>query len=118
MQNNRHLSLVVHSIYVILTGIQLVFVPNLLLSNFGFEPTSEIWIKVMGIVVASLAFMYYSVSKSADKAIVSSTVWARLFVGAGFTLLAITGVAKMSIILFAGIDIATAVWTWMELRKK
>jgi hypothetical protein len=118
MLKNRHLSLVVHSIYVVLTGIQLVFVPNFLLSNFGFEPTSEIWIKVMGIVVASLAFMYYAISQSEDQKIVSSTVWARLFVGAGFTILALSGAAKASIVLFAGIDIATAVWTWTELRKK
>jgi hypothetical protein len=115
---NRHPSLLIHSIYVLLTGLQLIFVPNMLLSMFGFEPTSEIWIKVLGIVVLSLTFIYYAVSKSGNTQVVSATAMARALVGAGFLLLALTGQAKINIILFAGIDIATAAWTWWELQKQ
>ncbi len=118
MSSNRHLSLIVQSVYVVLTGLQLIFVPNMLLGMFGFDETSEIWIKALGIVVLPLAFVYYAISKQGSPEVVQSTVWSRLFVGVGFTLLALTGQAKMSLILFAGIDVATAVWTWMELRKK
>jgi hypothetical protein len=118
MSSNRHLSLVVHAVYVILTGLQLIFVPNLLLSLFGFAETSEIWIKVLGVVVMSLAAMYYAVSKQGDKEVVFSTVLARGFVGVGFILLALSGQAKLNLILFAGIDIATAAWTWVELQKR
>ncbi len=117
MQVNRHLSLVVQAAYVLLTGLQLIFVPNLLLSMFGFDATSEIWIKVLGIVVLSLSIIYYTVSKSGNDDVVRATMWSRLFVGIGFILLALTGQAKLSIILFAGIDIVTAVWTWFELKK-
>jgi hypothetical protein len=118
MQTNRHLSLVVQAIYVLLTGLQLIFVPNMLLSMFGFDATSEIWIKVLGIVVLSLSIVYYTVNKSGSEDVVRATMWSRLFVGVGFILLALTGQAKLSIILFAGIDIVTAVWTWFELKKK
>jgi hypothetical protein len=118
MQTNRHLSLVVQAVYVLLTGLQLIFVPNMLLNMFGFDATSEIWIKVLGIVVLSLSIMYYTISKSGNDYVVRSTMWARLLVGVGFTLLALTGQAKITLILFAGIDIVTAVWTWFELKKK
>jgi hypothetical protein len=118
MQGNRHLSLVVQAIYVLLTGLQLIFVPNMLLSMFGFDATSEIWIKVLGIVVLSLSIVYYTVNKSGNEDVVRATMWSRLFVGVGFILLAFTGQAKLSIILFAGIDIVTAIWTWFELKKK
>ncbi len=118
MQSNRYLSLVIHSVYVILTGLQLIFIPNMLLSIFGFEPTSEIWIKVLGIVVLSLSAMYYAVSKQGNAETVRSTVYARAFVGIGFLLLALSGQAKLNLILFAGIDLATAVWTWFELKKQ
>jgi type IV secretory pathway TrbL component len=117
MKTNRHLSLVVQSVYVVLTGLQLIFVPNLLLGMFGFNETSEIWIKVLGIVILPLAFVYYAINKQGNPDVVRATVWSRLFVGIGFTLLAFSGQAPMNLILFAGIDIATAVWTWMELRK-
>lgn len=118
MSSNRHLSLIVQSVYVILTGLQLIFVPNMLLGMFGFDETSEIWIKVLGVVILPLSFVYYAISKQGSSDVVQSTVWSRLFVGIGFTLLALTGQAKMSLLLFGGIDVATAIWTWMELKKK
>lgn len=118
MQFNRHLSLTVHTIYVILTALQLIFIPNMLLSMFGFDATSEIWIKVLGVVVMSLGFIYTAIGREGNAAVVQSTVWARWFVGAGFLLLVVFGQAKPNLILFAGIDVATATWTWFELKKK
>ena len=117
MSFNRHVSLVVQAIYVTLTGLQLIFVPNLLLSTFGFADTSEIWIKVLGVVILPLSAVYYAVSKQGDKNVVFSTIISRGFVGVGFILLALSGQAKINLILFAGIDLATAAWTWVELQK-
>jgi hypothetical protein len=118
MQENRHFSLIVQAIYVIITGLQLIFVPNLLIGMFGFEETHEVWIQVLGIVILPLAAVYYAISKQGNREVVFSTIISRGFVGIGFLFLALTGATKMSIILFAGIDIATAVWTWMELNKE
>jgi hypothetical protein len=117
MQSKNFMSLTVQAVYVVLTGLQLIFVPNMLLSMFGFEPTTEIWIKVLGIVVLSLSIIYYTVGKQANRESVQATMYARSFVGVGFLLLVLTGQAKSALILFAGIDIATAVWTWFELKK-
>lgn len=117
MQLQKFNSLTVQTIYVVLTGLQLIFIPNVLLAMFGFEPTTEIWIKVLGLVVLSLAFCYYGIGKSGNVALVRSTVWMRLLVGSGFVLLVLTGQAKAALILFAGIDIVTAVWTLVELKK-
>jgi hypothetical protein len=118
MQTNRHLSLLVQAVYVILTGLQLIFIPNMLLNMFGFDTTSEIWIKVLGIVILPLSIVYHAIGKSGNEEAIRATIWSRLFVGVGFTLLALSGQAKLNLILFAGIDIATAVWTWFELKKK
>ena len=117
MQLQKFNSLTVQTIYVVLTGLQLIFIPNVLLAMFGFEPTTEIWIKVLGLVVLSLAFCYYGIGKSGNVALVRNTVWMRLLVGSGFVLLVLTGQAKAALILFAGIDIVTAVWTLVELKK-
>ena len=114
---SKYLSLTVQSVYVLLTGLQLIFVPNMLLGMFGFDPTSEIWIKVLGLVVLSLVFCYYNVGKYGSVEVVRATVWMRALVGTGFVLLVLTGQAKAALILFAGIDIITAAWTWIELKK-
>ncbi len=118
MKNKPFLSLFAQAIYVFFTGIQLIFVPNMLLGMFGMPPTSEVWIKVLGIVILPLSAVYYSISKYGSTNAVNATVISRMFVGVGFTLLYFTGQAPASIILFAGIDVLTAVWTKLEQNKK
>lgn len=117
MQKKPYLSLTVQAVYVVITALQLIFIPNTLLGMFGFEPTTEIWIKVFGVVLLSLALVYYGIIKNGNDDVVRFTIWSRLLVGVGFTIMAITGVAPLTLILFAGIDIATAIWTWFELKN-
>jgi hypothetical protein len=117
MQSKTYISLTAQTIYVILIGLQLIFVPNMLLNIFGIAPTSEIWIKILGIILLSLSFIYHKISKSEDRDLVQSTIWARLLVCLGFVALVITGQTVPTLILFAGIDLATSIWTWLELKK-
>jgi CHASE2 domain-containing sensor protein len=117
MYRNMFLSLLVQSGYVALTGITLVFKPNMLLELFGFEPTHEIWIKVTGILVFSLAILYMSIRRE-NRRIAMATVVSRIFIAACFGLLVAFCDAKPALMLFAGFDVLTAVWTWRELQHK
>ncbi len=51
-------SILYFGIYVVLTGLALLVVPNLLLSLFGLESTTEVWIRVLGCVVIALGSYY------------------------------------------------------------
>jgi hypothetical protein len=117
METKKHFSLTIQTIYELLTGLQLIFIPNILLATFGFEPTNEIWIKVMGVLVLSAAIFYYTLSKNPYTEIVRASVFMRVLIASGFVLLVVTGQVKATLILFAGIDAATAIWTWTELKK-
>lgn len=116
MTNKRYTSLIVQAIYVFITALQLIFIPNILLSMLGFPPTSEIWIKVLGVVLMALSTVYYGIIKFGNDEVVKYTMWGRIIVGIGFVLLVILGQTLPTLILFAGIDIITAVWTWFELK--
>ena len=113
----KSISLTVQAFYVLITAIQLIFVPNMLLGMFGFPPTSEIWIKVLGIVLLALVIYYYAIILNGDKTLLTFTIYGRLAVVFGFALMVLTKVAPTPLLLFAGIDLATAVWTWFELKK-
>jgi hypothetical protein len=117
MLKNKFLSLVVQSVYVVVTGITLVCMPNMLLDIFGFPPAREIWIRVLGILVISLAIIYLHISKE-NRKVAMATVLSRLFIAAGFGLLVVLYDGKPALMLFAGIDVLTAIWTWRELQKK
>lgn len=103
---------------MLITSLQLVFIPNVFLTTFGFETTTEVWMKVLGIVVLALAVLYYGLNESGNRESVVWSVRARLTAGLGFVLLVLIGDAKLSLLIFALLDIATAIWTHFELRLK
>jgi hypothetical protein len=117
MLTKPYTSLFVQMIYVFITGLQLIFVPNLLLEIFGFEPTAEVWIRVLGLIVLTFAVLYFYINRYGSKEVVRATVYGRLLVGIGFVAFVVLGLTKPTIILFGGVDVATALWTWAELKK-
>ena len=110
-------SLTVQMVYVALTGLQLMFVPNMMLATFGIAPTNEIWIRNLGVIIFILAILYYAIRKTSDMEVVKATIWGRLVAATGIIVLALYS-SQPILILFATVDVATAVWTWMELKSK
>lgn len=110
-------SLTVQMIYVTITGFTLIFMPNFLLQTFGFQSTQEVWIRILGVIVFVLAILYNAIKKSDDINVIKSTIWGRAVAGAFIILLSIN-YSMPNLVLFAGIDLATAAWTWYELSKK
>ena len=73
----KPLSLTIQAIYVLITALQLIFVPNMLLGMFGFEPTSEVWIKVLGVVLIAFVIVYFGVIQYGNKELFKITMIAR-----------------------------------------
>lgn len=109
-------SLTVQMVYVAITGLLLIFVPNIILATFGIPLTNEIWIKNLGIIVFILAIIYYYIRKTTDLEVVKATIWGRLVAATAIIVLGLTSLQPI-LILFATVDIATAAWTWFELKK-
>lgn len=112
----NYLSLKVQMVFVALAGLQLIFIPNVVLGWFGFAPTHEIWIRVLGVVIGILAILYYGILKTSGDMIIMYTVYGRLTASFGIIALAIV-LGPQTLALLAIPDMLTAIWTWMELRK-
>lgn len=104
--------------YVILSGLQLLFIPNIMLATFGLPPTHEIWLRVMGMLVLALGFYYYAMARHGTSQVVRSTVWGRLFFCGGLVVFVLLGIAKPPLIGFAVVETGLALWTWWELRSR
>ena len=117
MQKNYYKSLLGQIAYVVFSGLQLLFIPNFLLKTFGLEPTSEIWIRVLGMLVLALSFYYYAMYKNGGKEIVRATVQGRLLFCTGLVMFVILGMAKPTLIIFAVIETGLALWTLSEIRR-
>ena len=103
--------------YLVLLGLVLLVVPNLLLQAFGFEPTGEPWIRVVGVVVAPLGAYYIACARANYAGFIRATIPARAWVFLCFAGLVAAGLARPILILFGAVDLAGAAWTWTALRQ-
>jgi hypothetical protein len=111
-------SMTVFGVYLGLAGLAFMFVPNTVLPLVGLPATTEVWIRLVGLltVILSLYFLY-SVRHN-DRTFFRVSIYARLIFFTGVTLFALLGWGSPMLIVFGLVDLAGAVWTWLALRAE
>jgi hypothetical protein len=104
--------------YLLITGITLMVSPNFLLSLFRIEPTSEIWIRVLGAVIVDIGFLYIYMASANHTLFLTLTVFARFSILIWFTVFVFLGWAPTQLIIFGLIDGAGATWTYISLKNQ
>lgn len=112
------LTLKVFGVYLFILGIGLILLPNLILSVFGVPPTSEVWIRVVGVLVFNIGIYYWYAAKHEARIIFLASVYARTFVLAAFIAFVVTGLVSPVLILFGTVDFAGAIWTFVALKTE
>jgi predicted phage tail protein len=110
-------TLKIFGIYMNLLGISLMLAPNLMLSLFFITPTSEVWIRVAGVLVFNLGVYYWFAAKCEAEIFYQASVFARFFVLAAFTVFAALGFVSPVLIFFGAVDAAGGIWTWIALNS-
>ncbi len=109
-------SLLVFAIYLMGLSLILLAVPNALLQPFGLDPTSEVWIRVVGMLVACLAVYYLVAVTNELTVLIRASVYVRSLVIVVFGVFVALGWAKPPLIMFGAVDLAAAAWTFLALR--
>jgi hypothetical protein len=102
--------------YLLLLGLVLFFAPNILLGALGVQPTSEVWIRVVGMLVIIIGAYYGVASRYELRPLIAWSVPLRASVIVFFGGFVIAGVAPPILLLFGAVDLAAALWTWSALR--
>jgi hypothetical protein len=110
-------SLFVFGIYLCGLGLLLLLAPNLLLRLFGVPPTDEVWIRVCGMFVLCFSFYYVLAARAGLTGFIRWTVWGRAAVIVYFTAFVLFVSAPKPLLLFGLIDLLSAVWTWLALKR-
>ncbi len=110
-------SLYFFGFYLLATGVMLAVSPNTLLSLFGIPEATEVWIRVLGIVVFNLGLGYVVMAPANNRLFLSFSIYARSFVFVMFSVFVMLGMAPWQLILFGVIDLAGALWTYVGLRQ-
>jgi hypothetical protein len=109
-------SMFAFAVYLFVLGVVLLVAPNVLLGIFGFEPTTEVWVRIVGMLVVFLGYYYLSAARGEVVPFMLWSVQARPFVIVFFAVFVALGWAKPALILFGAVDLAGAVWTYLALR--
>jgi hypothetical protein len=104
------------SLYLLALGITLLVMPNTLLRAFGMEETTEVWIRVVGMLVILLGYYYNGAARRGYTAFFHWTVYARFSVLAFFIAFVLFELAPPTLVLFGAIDAVAATWTLVALR--
>lgn len=116
--SNSARSLFVFGIYLVVLSLVLLVSPNLLLGTFSLTTTSEVWIRVVGVLALLLGYYYIQAARHNLKQFFPWTVHARGIVILFFTAFVLMNLAGPSLILFGLVDLLGAAWTWQALRSE
>ena len=105
-------------LYLVGLGVSLILFPNVLLNIFGVPSTSEVWIRVVGMLLLALSVYYIVSSRLELTPIFKVTMYIRSTIIIFFTAFWLVGWVTPNIILFAVVDFMGAVWTYLALKKE
>ena len=103
-------------VYIIIAGFFLLIIPNFVLEFHGLKPTSEIWIRVVGMLITILGFYYILCARQELTYFFKLTVYGRASIIVFFSIFVLLNLTKWPLILFGLIDFAGAAWTALALR--
>lgn len=102
--------------YIIALGLALVFVPNVLLALFRMPVATEVWIRVLGVVVVNIGIIYVVAARFNAVEVMRATVYGRPLVFVWFAAFVALGLAPPMLLLFGAVEVVGALWTWWAMR--
>jgi len=110
-------SVFVFGLYLGLLSVILLAAPNALLGVFRLPPATDVWIRVVGMLVFLLAYYYVQAARKELVDFFRWTAHARTAVFLFFVAFALLKLVSPIIILLGTVDLLGAVWTAMSLRR-
>jgi uncharacterized membrane protein len=115
--SNSARSIFVFGLYVAVLGIVLIVIPNFLLKAMSRTSTTEVWIRVVGLLLLYLGFYYTQAARKEMTDFFRWTVYTRSTVIVFFAAFVLLGFARPPMIMFGVIDLLGAIWTGLALRS-
>jgi len=91
----------VFTVYLALLAFSFLLFPNPLITLFGFAPTHDVWIWILGYLLGVQAFFFLMAVLKEATSLYRWTVYARFCVFPMFALLVLSGLGHAILLLFA-----------------
>ena len=98
-------------------GLVLLLIPNLILGLFGFAPTNDIWIHILGLLGLCAGMLYFYCGRTNQKGFFRISVPERIVFFLGIVGIVLFLPASPMLILIGSVDLFGAIWTALTLRN-
>ncbi len=107
----------VYSFYLFLMGLGMMLIPNTLLALFGFLPTTEVWIRVLGLFTFTTGIYYFQAARHEQTAFFQATVAGRIFFFVMMLVFVFAFEQSYMLALIGSVDLLGAIWTFSTKNK-
>ena len=111
-------SVFIYGLFYAFNGLMLLLAPNVLLNSLGIAPTTEVWIRLAGVLLSAIAVYYILAAKYEIIVIMKATAFIRITIIFFFTAFVLLQMVSPSIIVIAVIDFIGGIWTFLMLKNE
>jgi hypothetical protein len=112
------MSFFVFGVYMTALGIALVLAPNPLLSLVGIAETTDVWVRVVGVLVVVIGVLDVLVARADLRIVMHWGIYLRSGAAASLVAFAIANLVEPGILVFAAIDALSVAWAVWALRAE
>ncbi|MBK8700708.1 MAG: hypothetical protein IPN29_14695 [Saprospiraceae bacterium] len=105
-------------IYVLLTGLSILLVPQTFVTTLGLPDIPTGWARVIGLLVVVIGSYDLVIAKENATVLIRFSVFTRLFFALGVFFLVASQQMNTATLPLGVIDAVTAAWTWFTLRSE
>jgi hypothetical protein len=107
-----------YSLSTLAMGFGVLFVPNLLLPFFGFQSTTEGWIRVLGLFTLGVGLIYLCCGLTNQPGFIRVPVIERMVFFAGSIGIVEFYDFNPMLAAIGSVDMIGSIWTWFALRQE
>jgi hypothetical protein len=111
-------SVLIYGVYLAINGLLLLLAPNVLLNSLDIEPTTEVWIRLAGILLMAISVYYFIGARQELTVIMKATAFIRFSIVFFFTAFVLLEMVSSRIIIISVIDFLGGAWTFLMLRRE
>ena len=116
--NKACFRLLVFGLYMIfVVGLGFMLMPFFILNLFGQSAGDDVWIRFVGMLASIIGFYYVQVARAGLDRFIPWTVAGHFYAAGLMVLIVVLGKTGPGMLLFAAIDAAAAIWTWLAFRS-
>jgi hypothetical protein len=105
------MSVLALGLYMLVQGSILLVIPNVLLEFIGLPSSNAVWVRVVGLMLMILGFYYSQAAKANLTEFFRWTIPIRIAQFFAFLAFVLLSFVKPVILLFAGLELLSGVWT-------